>query len=209
MQNVIYTIGHSNLPRETLLLLLQNCGIAQLHDVRSFPHSKYATWFNRPEIEAFLALHGIVYAYRGDCLGGRHSEAELFTEGVLDYRKVALLPGFRRAIAETLSWPACPIVLMCSEANPLDCHRGLLVSRALHEASADVQHILHDGSLMPHVEFEARLIGQDAQLDLFMEPMDERDHAYWNRNLLVGYQKIRKQEHRKGKTLYKKTDLPE
>ena len=33
---------------------------------------------------------------------------------------------------------------MCSEANPLECHRFAMVSRYLFEHGIDVQHIIHD-----------------------------------------------------------------
>ena len=42
------------------------------------------------------------------------------------------------------------IALMCAEKEPLDCHRTLLVARALMERGVDVQHILADGSLECH-----------------------------------------------------------
>ena len=37
---------------------------------------------------------------------------------------------------------------MCSEADPLDCHRCLLVGRALAEAGLDVGHILASGEIV-------------------------------------------------------------
>ena len=36
------------------------------------------------------------------------------------------------------------------EKEPLDCHRTLLVARALDAAGATVEHILADGALEPH-----------------------------------------------------------
>ena len=50
------------------------------------------------------------------------------------------------------------IALMCAEKEPLDCHRTLLVSCALHEQGVDVAHIHTDGRLEPHDEAMDRLL---------------------------------------------------
>ena len=50
------------------------------------------------------------------------------------------------------------IALMCSEKDPLDCHRALLVARRLFEAGIPVSHIHADGSLESHHDFESRLL---------------------------------------------------
>lgn len=49
---------------------------------------------------------------------------------------------------------------MCAEKEPLDCHRTLLVSRALESAGASIAHILADGSVEPQEKTMARLIGR-------------------------------------------------
>ena len=45
---------------------------------------------------------------------------------------------------------------MCAEREPLECHRFLLVSRALHDRGVPLRHILADGSIEPHAETERR-----------------------------------------------------
>ena len=47
---------------------------------------------------------------------------------------------------------------MCAEKEPLDCHRTLLVSRALDELGIDVAHIHADGQLEPHGDAMERLL---------------------------------------------------
>ena len=47
---------------------------------------------------------------------------------------------------------------MCAEKEPLDCHRTLLVSRALERLGASVAHILADGSLETQDQTWSRLI---------------------------------------------------
>ena len=47
---------------------------------------------------------------------------------------------------------------MCAEKDPLDCHRTLLVARALVKGSVAVEHILADGSLEEHSAAMDRLL---------------------------------------------------
>jgi uncharacterized protein (DUF488 family) len=50
------------------------------------------------------------------------------------------------------------IALMCSERDPLDCHRCLLVGRALAERGVRVSHILDDGRIVSQSEIEDKLL---------------------------------------------------
>ena len=50
------------------------------------------------------------------------------------------------------------IALMCSEKEPLTCHRTLLIAQSLTERGIDVQHILADGSVESHPDTMDRLI---------------------------------------------------
>jgi hypothetical protein len=47
---------------------------------------------------------------------------------------------------------------MCSEKDPLDCHRTVLVARALELQGVSVEHILPDGRLEPHADAMNRLL---------------------------------------------------
>lgn len=50
--------------------------------------------------------------------------------------------------------------MMCAERNPLDCHRTLLVARALYAQDVNVQHILADGTLETQPDAMSRLLEQ-------------------------------------------------
>ena len=50
------------------------------------------------------------------------------------------------------------IALMCSEKDPLGCHRALLVGRRLHQDRLSVKHIRADGLLETHGDLENRLL---------------------------------------------------
>ena len=58
---------------------------------------------------------------------------------------------------------------MCAEREPLDCHRCLLVGRALAKRGYPIGHILGDGSIEPHPATEERLLDGSARTgsDLF------------------------------------------
>jgi hypothetical protein len=69
---------------------------------------------------------------------------------------------------------------MCAEQHPLDCHRCLLVGRALAARGACVGHILPDGTVTTQADIEAELLrrtGRDKP-DLFMSPAERLAAAY-------------------------------
>jgi hypothetical protein len=72
------------------------------------------------------------------------------------------------------------VALMCAEQHPLDCHRCLLVGRALATRGALIRHILPDGAVATQVDIEAELLrrtGRDKE-DLFMSPQERLAAAY-------------------------------
>ena len=59
---------------------------------------------------------------------------------------------------------------MCSEKEPLECHRTLLVAQALQAQGVAVEHILADGELETHAAAMDRLLAlhdDPRQEDLF------------------------------------------
>ena len=80
---------------------------------------------------------------------------------------------------------------MCAEREPLDCHRCLLVARALAERGLAIGHILHDGTIEPHTATEQRLMAwSDAatESDLFVTGQSEQlAAAYRRRARAVAY----------------------
>lgn len=78
---------------------------------------------------------------------------------------------------------------MCAEADPLDCHRCLLVGRALTEAGRDVAHILPSGEIIPHADAEDRLLELEglAEADLLLPRTERLAEAYRARNRKAAY----------------------
>jgi hypothetical protein len=50
---------------------------------------------------------------------------------------------------------------MCAEKEPLDCHRTLLVARALDKQGTRIQHILADKTLEAHESTMTRLLARE------------------------------------------------
>lgn len=164
----IWTVGHSNHTPEVFLRLLAGERIDAVVDVRSYPFSRFAPQFNREEIMATLTESGLIYLFLGEELGGRPSRPDHYdAEGHALYGSMAEEPAFQRAVDRLLSGAATHrIALMCSEGQPQECHRRLLVGRVLAEHGATINHILPDASLLS--EDEASLVqGGGGQAALF------------------------------------------
>jgi uncharacterized protein (DUF488 family) len=145
---MIFTIGHSNVPAERLVELLQQHEIATVLDVRSTPYSRYNPQYNRETIQRTLEKAGIAYAYAGDYLGGRPDDPACYENGEVSYRLVAARPWFRRALARLIELAGEErTAIMCAEENPNRCHRHHLVTRALLREGETVWHIRGDGRL--------------------------------------------------------------
>ena len=157
-------------------MLLRKANVTAIADVRSSPYSRHSPHFNREELREELRLDGISYVFLGKELGGRPKERRFYCEGVADYEKMAKAPEFSKGLDRVIAGAKkYRIALMCSERDPLDCHRCLLVGRALEERGVRVGHILDDGSTLSHPQIENRLLelsGRNAE-DMFA-PRDER-----------------------------------
>jgi uncharacterized protein (DUF488 family) len=179
---MIYTIGHSNHPAAHFLALLQAHGVNLLADVRSMPYSRFNPQFNRARLEQTLAAAGIRYLFMGQEFGARSPDPACYDrEGRVSYRKLAASAAFQAGLErlQALCGQHC-IALMCAERDPLDCHRTILVARALEGCGVAIRHILADGSCEDHAECLQRLVAQlrleDA--DLFSSAAQRREQAY-------------------------------
>jgi uncharacterized protein (DUF488 family) len=186
----LFSIGHSNIPAERFVAMLRNVGVNAIADVRSTPASRRFPWFSSKTLARSLQGDGILYMPFGETLGGRPRDHGLYRDGVADYEKMARLPEFRAGLDRLLlAATQHRVCVMCAEREPLDCHRCLLVSRALAERGCAVGHILHDGNVEPHAATEQRLLadsGPDA--DLFATGHGERlAAAYRRRRRAVAY----------------------
>ena len=170
----VFTVGHSNHSLEGFVALLLQHGVTALADVRSVPHSRRHPHFNRAALAAALEARGIDYVFLGRELGGRTRDPALYEHGRVSYERILRTEQFRAGIGRVLRGAARhSIVLMCAEREPLDCHRTLLVARALDLRGLEIQHIHADGRLERHAEAMDRLVEEfdlHAEGDLFRGP---------------------------------------
>ena len=135
---------------------------------------------------------GIAYSFLGEELGGRPRDSNFYHEGVADYEVMALADEFRHGLARVLEGARLyRIALMCSEHQPSDCHRCLLVGRALKDCGLTIQHILADGTIASQQEIEEQLLAElglvQTQSDFFASPEERLANAYRSRARKVAF----------------------
>lgn len=155
----IFTIGHSTHPIERFLELLATNGITALADVRSSPFSRYNPQFNKDTLSVELKQRDIAYVFVGKELGARSDDPACYEGGKVRYDRLAKTSIFGAGIERVLSGAEkYRVALMCAEKEPLDCHRTLLVGRALEQQGVAISHILSDGSIEANADSMTRLL---------------------------------------------------
>lgn len=174
----VLTVGHSTHPFDTFVELLKRHEVTALADVRSAPFSRFNPQFNKDILERNLKSHSIKYVFLGRELGARSNDPSCYENGRVQYARLARTEQFRQGIERVMRGAQeHRIALMCAEREPLECHRTLLVARALEEKGVSVDHILGSGGLETHYAAMERL------LDVTGLP---RDDLFRSREELIG-----------------------
>ena len=151
----VFTVGHSTLPIERFLSLLEAYGVEQLADVRTVPRSRRNPQFNADALRESLRTAGISYLPLGE-LGGLRKPLpdspnmgwrnESF-RGYADYMQTE---QFGNGLARLVELAAeRRTAIMCAEAVPWRCHRSL-VADALAVRGIGVVEILSETSYRDH-----------------------------------------------------------
>lgn len=157
----IYTIGHSTHPFEDFTQLLSLYGVNCLIDVRSHPYSQYNPQYNKETLIKELDWQGILYAHFGKEFGARHTRLSLLDkDGLVDFKKVHRSEAFQQGVKrlEEACEQGYQVALMCSEGNPLDCHRYSMISYYLSKDGWDIIHILPDGEAINTADLERQMV---------------------------------------------------
>jgi uncharacterized protein (DUF488 family) len=188
--NEIFTIGHSTHPIDVFIDLLRQNQIAAVADVRSAPYSQFQPQFNRESLKSELQKHGIAYVYLGAELGARSKDPNCYIDGKVQYRRLAQTQLFRKGLERLKTGhEKFRIAVMCTEKEPLECHRTLLVARELRAMGIPVKHIHADGHLESHEDAMERLIQtlRISDQDMFKNHSELLEDAYAKQEERVAY----------------------
>ncbi len=187
----LFTIGHSTHEFPNFLDLLKQHQIEVVADVRSRPVSRFP-WFCQEALQPALLANGIRYVFLGTELGARREELNCYIGSRADYGRIARTPAYQKGIDRLRKGVmSYRVALMCSEREPLDCHRTILVCRSAKEF-AEIFHIWADGRLESHEEAEQRLLSRyfsdekDIE-DMFRKEAEKIEIAYKRRGEEINY----------------------
>lgn len=196
--NTIFTVGHSNGTVEELRTLLALAGIDCVVDVRSVPASAYTPQFNKEYLKRYLSNNGLFYLHFGEEFGARRNDS--IVDGQVNFEKAVTTPAFLRGVDRIKHGleQGYHIAIMCSEADPLACHRFSMISRYFYDNGYDVKHILHTKEIISHEELEKKMIAgflhkrnsKLPEVDLMLNTYsaeDQRRDAYRLKNAAIGY----------------------
>lgn len=157
-KTILYTIGHSNQSINEFIQLLEAYNINCIIDVRSTPYSKYTPQFNESFIKMQLNKRRILYASFGRYFGARRFDCLKIEEFIKKGRKETkqqvnfeigittsdFTIGVNR-LQNAISQGRI-VALMCSELDPLSCHRFSFISRFFYDMGWDIEHIARNES---------------------------------------------------------------
>lgn len=192
MGSAVYTIGHSNHSAKTFLKLLKKHNVSAVVDVRSKPYSRRNPHFNYKPLAALLKENKIVYVYLGKELGAHSEDPNCYVNGKISYKRLAESSLFKLGLDRVVKGiETYTIAIMCSEKEPLACHRTVLVSRYLFKRGISVYHILANGQLESHEIITQRLLDELGMQnnELFRSHDEVIDEAFAKREQDIAYTK--------------------
>ena len=192
----LYTIGHSTFEPAQLIDNLRKYKVDYLLDVRSIPYSQFAPQYNKENLEKLLQEMQISYFFMGKFFGARQNNREYYPKGYIDFEKFRKSKKFITGKKNVLKGlEDNNIAFMCTEKNPIDCHRTIMVARDFDLDGFKVEHILSDGSLQSQREIDQLLLEmyfpERNQTSLFQEDNKGEvwyiNEAYKKQNEKIGY----------------------
>ena len=190
-QAQIFSIGHSNHSIDKFISLLEGSEINMVVDVRSAPFSRMFPQFNQEALKKSLSDNAIGYLFLGDQIGGRSNDPDDYLDGQVIYKSLSKKEAFKTGIERLKEGSArYQIALMCSEKEPLDCHRTLLVSETLVSSDIVVRHIHADGTVEGHGDALVRLLALHnlSSPDLFSDDTGRVQEALTLQEKKIAYQ---------------------
>jgi uncharacterized protein (DUF488 family) len=188
--NTLFTIGHSTHDLKVFLDLIKRHNVQAIGDVRSQPYSSRFPQYSKEALSQKLKENHIRYVFLGQELGARRSEECCYVDGQAKYELVAKTSAFSRGIERVIHGLAkYRLALLCSERDPLTCHRTILVCKHLRGRGFEIEHILADGTLESQEELEARMLKTlgKSQPSLFASREESIEQAYEEQGGKIAY----------------------
>ena len=155
----LFTIGYSGQDIESFVRLLTNNAIDVVCDVRSTPFSSFKPDFSRAPLKASLNSNNIRYVFLGSQLGARPEDRTCYVNGQATYDRIAKSLFFHEGLKRVMDGVSkMNLALVCSERDPLECHRAILVCHNLPQLRDRITHIHGDGKLETQEDFDERLV---------------------------------------------------
>jgi len=196
-QKTLYTIGYSGYNVSDFVDVLKRNGVNALIDVRSNPFSTHFPIYNKEILEHTLKASNIHYRNYASEFGAQQSERCFYSpQGYLDFENFTMsdkyIHGYRRI--EDGLMKEYTFALMCSEKDPIDCHRSIMISKTFSDNGYSVLHLLPNNEPMTQLDIEERLLNKyfpnRNQLSFFSENLSVSDlitESYRKRNADIGY----------------------
>lgn len=196
MVNTIFTIGYTGFQVNEFIRILKKNKISAIIDVRSIPYSQYYIDFNKENISSLLEHYNIYYRNYALEFGARQKEKKYYPNGYLDFNLFSKSEQFLSGIKklEKGMEQNYTFALMCSEKDPIMCHRAILVSRAFSLLKYNIIHLLPNNKIMTQIDIEKRLLDKffpdRNQINMFLENFSTQEYineAYKKQNANIGY----------------------
>ena len=159
MYRHLFTVGHSNLSIEDFISLLKKHKVNAIADVRSHPYSSYLPHFNRDLLKFELLKAKFKYVFLGNELGARPKDLSCYINDQAVYKKIADSNTFKSGIERILiGLKKYRIALMCSEKDPISCHRTILICKYLRQLDININHIIDEKTIESQEQLEDRLL---------------------------------------------------
>ena len=148
-------------------------------DVRSQPRSTYAPQFDEVSLRNALRAKGIQYVPMGEELGGRPSGPGMYDkDGHVQYDRVAASEKFKHGLERLLTGSSGHrVAILCTEEDPTNCHRRLLIGPVLRGHGVEVEHLRGDGSIQSEAD-----VGADERLrypERYQETLFDHEEDQW------------------------------
>jgi len=154
-EGAVFAVGHSTLPVERFIALLQAYGIECLVDIRTIPRSRHNPQFSSTDLAGSLTVAHLEYVHIQALGGLRHARKDSPNTGWRNggfrgYADYMQSEEFQDALETLLQMSRQKrVAIMCAEAVPWRCHRSL-VADALSVRGVPVVEILSESSYRPH-----------------------------------------------------------